>query len=126
MLGHIRAMKHIPHTKQDWLCLLQFLFKAYLIIYPIVAVISTVISKSYPRQFRSLFTFQVREEIEKAHILECFAVAYLVCFIMLIVATLNQFIKHQWQPAITSVLFIAGTIIFWVLCLPTLFDKASA
>jgi glycopeptide antibiotics resistance protein len=62
----------------------------------------------------------VREEIAKAHILECFAIAYLVCFIMMIVAALNQFIRHQWQPAIRIVLFIAGTIIFWILCLPML------
>ena len=111
-------MNYFPHTKQDWFRLLRFLFKAYLTIYPIVAVISEMISRSYSRQFRRVFTFQVRAEVEKAHILECFAIAYLVCFIVLIVATLNQFIKHQWQPAITSVFFIAGTIIFWVLCLP--------
>ena len=117
-LGHIRAMKYIPHTKHDWLRFLQFLFKAYLIVYPIVDVIATEISRSYSRQFRSVFTFQVRAEVEKAHILECFGIAYLVCFIVLIAATLNQFIKHQWQPAIASVIFIAGTIIFWILCFP--------
>jgi hypothetical protein len=113
-------MKYIPHTKQDWLRFLQILFKAYLIIYPILEVVATVISRSYSRQFRSVFTFQVRAEVEKAHILECFVIAYLVCFIMLIADALHHFVKHQWRPAITNVLFIVGSIIFWVLCLPAL------
>jgi hypothetical protein len=45
---------------------------------------------------------------------------YLVCCIVLIVAAMIQFINQQWRPAMTSVLLIAGTIIFWVVCLPML------
>jgi hypothetical protein len=109
-------MKRIPHTKQVWLRYLPFLLKAYLVIFPIAAVITTIISSSYPRQFRMLFTFQVRAEIEKAHILESLAILYLVCFVGLFVAVVFQFIAHPRQLAITSVLVLAGTIIFWVTC----------
>jgi hypothetical protein len=115
-------MRIIPHNKQDWERFGFFLAKAYFVLCPITVVISMIVSISYPHQVRRIFTYQVRQEIEKLGVVEFFLAAFLVCFITMISVTLIQYFRNQLRPAITNALIIAGVIIFWRICLPLITD----